>query len=513
MKKFYITSPLYYVNDVPHVGSAYTTIACDSIARFYRLKGFDTCFLTGTDEHGKKIAKAAEKNGKSPQEHCNYIANEFKRLWEILNIQYDHFSRTTSEKHKSIVKEFFNIVFKNGDIYEGSYEGLYCEACEDFWNKDDLINQQICPTHKTEVQEYKEKNYFFALSKYQDKLIDHINKNPDFIQPSFRKNEVLGWIKEGLRDFPISRESVKWGIPVPIEEKQTIYVWFDALLGYISGLLNENEKENINLNSAIKKYWAPSVHVIGKDILRFHAVYWPCMLMSAGIELPQKVFGHGFLTKDGEKMGKTTGNTIDPYELVKNYGTDSVRYFFLKEISFGKDGDFTYENFLNRVNSDLANNLGNLLNRSLNLINKNFNSEIDFITSIDKSLEAETNNTIKMFEKNMLNLEIKEALDHVWKLIDLTNKNFNDRAPWKMIKNGDLENAKACLYETLEILRNIAILVYPVIPNTSLKMCSQLGYTNFNPNKEWDNLGFNKLKTGFKINQQDPIFPRLELIQ
>ena len=509
--KFYITSPLYYVNDLPHIGSAYTTIACDCIARYKRLQGFDVCFLTGTDEHGQKIFKAAKEKNMQPQEHCDFISNKFIELWQLLNIKFDKFSRTTSKKHDIIVQEFFKTVLKTGDIYESDYEGLYCEGCEDFKTEKELLEGNLCPVHKLKVQDYKEKNYFFALSKYQDKLTKFLDENPGFIQPQYRKNEVLGWIKEGLKDFPISRQSVTWGIPIPDDTKQTIYVWFDALLGYISGLLNENETSD--LGNALKSFWPPSVHIIGKDILRFHAVYWPCMLMSAKLPLPIKVFGHGFLTKDGEKMGKTTGNIINPYELINEFGTDAVRFYFLREIIFGRDGDFTRENFINRINSDLANNLGNLLNRSTNLVIKNFNGEVSNEGKINDflGLNDKLNLTIENYKKHMDNLELKDALDAVWQLVDSTNKAFNDKQPWKLIKNNELNLAKGCLYETLEILRNISILINPFIPETSLKIYKQLGYDRLNEYKEWENLGLEKAKNGFKIAETSLIFPRIEV--
>lgn len=508
---FYITSPLYYVNDIPHIGSAYTTIACDCIARYKRLKGFDVCFLTGTDEHGQKIFKAACELKKEPQLHCDYIERKFEELWQLLNIKYDKFSRTTSKKHELIVQEFFTKVLKNNDIYEADYEGLYCDACEDFKSEKELQEGKVCPIHKIKVQEYKERNYFFALSKYQDKLTKFFKENPDFIQPPYRKNEVLTWVKEGLKDFPISRATVKWGIPVPDAPRQTIYVWFDALLGYISGLLDD--KDTPKLEEAIKHYWPCNVHIIGKDILRFHAVYWPCMLMSCSLPLPKKIFGHGFLTKDGEKMGKTTGNIIDPYELQKEFGTDAVRFFFLREITFGKDGDYSKENFLKRINSDLANNLGNLLNRTLNLLNKNFGGMVQFLSDTDfLKLKSKTIQTIERYEKHMDKLELKEALDSIWELVDKTNKAFNDKEPWKLIKNSEIQLAKCCLYETLEILRNISILIYPFIPETSLKIYSQLGCDKLDENNEWIKVGWRKETASFKVKEGKPIFPRIDLV-
>lgn len=509
-KKFYITTPLYYVNDVPHIGSAYTTIACDCIARYKRLRGFDVCFLTGTDENAQKVYKAATNLNKSPTEHCDFISDEFKRLWKLLNIKFDKFIRTTAKNHFQISIEFFKKVKESGDIYEAEYKGLYCEACEDFKTEKDLQEGNICPIHKLKTKEYNEKNYFFALSKYQNKLNEFLEANPDFIQPIYRKNEVLGWIKEGLRDFPISRVGTNWGIPLPNDPKQVIYVWFDALIGYISGLLNN--KEEANINNATKNYWPCTVHVIGKDILRFHAVYWPCMLMSAKLPLPKKVFGHGFLTKDGEKMGKTTGNIIDPYELINEYGTDAVRYFFLKEVTFGRDGDFSYENFVNKINADLANNLGNLLNRSLNIVNKNFGGKINYTKNEDDflGLKDKANSTFKAVEKHMDNLELKEALDSLWLLIDSTNKAFNDKEPWKLIKSGEITKAQHCLYETLEILRNISIVTFPFIPDTCLKIYRQLGYDKLDELSEWEKVGWNKAQAEFKVKEGKPIFPRID---
>ncbi len=511
-KTFYITSPLYYVNDLPHIGSAYTTIACDCIARYKRLQGYDVCFLTGTDEHGQKIFKSAKEKNLPPKDHCDYIAGKFQELWRLLNIKYDKFSRTTSANHGKIVQEFFKLVHSNGDIYEADYEGLYCEACEDFKSEKDLLEGNICPIHKTKAQEYKEKNYFFPLSKFEERLLKHLDQNPGFIQPSYRRNEVLGWIKEGLKDFPVSRRSVPWGISLPIDSTQTIYVWFDALLGYVSGLLGDSDIPSIE--NALKNYWPCSVHIIGKDILRFHAVYWPCMLMSAGLPLPEKVFGHGFLTKDGEKMGKTTGNIVDPYELINEFGTDAVRFYFLKEIAFGKDGDYSRQSFINRINSDLANNLGNLLNRTLNLVNKNFNGEIKYESSAGETLNLaeKTNLTIKNYEKAMDNLELKDALDIVWELVDSTNRVFNNLEPWKLIKNNEISKARSCLYETLEILRNICLTICPFIPETANKIMLQLGYDRLDEELSWEKAGWTKTKATYKVKEGKPVFPRLEQI-
>ncbi len=472
---YYITTPLYYVNDLPHIGSAYPTMAADFIAGHMLQRGEDVCFLTGTDEHGQKIEKAAAANGKSPQEHCDYIAGEFKKLWDLLEIDYQHFRRTSAADHKDFVAEFFAKVQANGDIYKANYEGLYCVSCEDFKLEKDLdkVGEELhCPVHKQKVDNYAQENYFFKLSKYQDKLREHIEKNPDFIYPENRRNEVLGWIKEGLRDFPISRCNITWGIDIPGDPKQKIYVWFDALLGYISGLGSDRAK-----------YWAGDItHIIGKDILRFHAVYWPAMLMSAGYALPTKVFGHGFLTKDGMKMGKTLGNIVDPIALVNTYGSDAVRFYFLREIIFGKDGDFTEEGFVQRLNADLANNLGNLLNRALNLINKYCEGKVPNL-----NLQADSNNragdllvrfkSLKQeFSKDIDKLDPHHALESVFLALNDVNVYISEIAPWKLLK-ADASDAQAALSLALSVdaCRRAAILLAPLMPNISTKIFEQLG--------------------------------------
>ncbi|KAH8497116.1 hypothetical protein H0E87_019711 [Populus deltoides] len=434
---FVLTTPLYYVNAPPHMGSAYTTIAADAIARFQRLLGKKVIFVTGTDEHGEKIAASAAAAGSTPSEHCDVISQAYKTLWKDLEITHDKFIRTTDPKHEGIVKEFYSRVLAKGDIYRADYEGLYCVNCEEYKDEKELLDNNCCPTHLKPCIERKEDNYFFALSKYQKQLEENLTQNPKFVQPPFRLNEVQSWIKSGLKDFSISRASVDWGIPVPNDNKQTIYVWFDALLGYISALSAENEQPD--LQTAVSSGWPASLHLIGKDILRFHAVYWPAMLMSAGVDLPKKVFGHGFLTKDGMKMGKSLGNTLEPNELVHNFGSDAVRYFFLREVEFGSDGDYSEERFINIVNAHLANTIGNLLNRTLGLLKKNCQSTL----VVDSAVAAEGNalkDTIeKLVEKARIhyeNLSLSSACEAVLEIGNAGNAYMDENAPWTRFKQG-----------------------------------------------------------------------------
>lgn len=530
---FFITTPLYYVNDLPHIGSAYPTIAADFFSGFFLQRGEDLAFLTGTDEHGQKIEKAAKANSKSPKEHCDYIAQEFKKLWELLEIRFDYFRRTSLEDHHKFVTEFFNRVEANGDIYKGTYKGLYCVSCEDFKPEKELEELEIngkktllCPIHKIPVEEYEQENYFFRLSKYEDRLKNYIDENPDFICPEFRKNEVLGWIKEGLRDFPISRVGIEWGIPVPLdknEHSQKIYVWFDALLGYISGLGLDREKFwKTDSNSQI-------IHIIGKDILRFHAVFWPAMLMSAGYPLPTKVFGHGFLTKDGMKMGKTLGNVIDPIQLVKNYGSDAVRFYFIREIVFGKDGDFNEENFVQSLNADLANNLGNLLSRAIKLSVKYFGPSFPE-ASFNPEIQNEWKQLKINFENQMEKLNPTQALNELFLVLNKVNALVNDVAPWKLLKeNSDNKIAIDCLYTALESCRRAAVFLVSLCPKLSLVIWSNLGLLASNEDLEelkkienrkkiltslfpWNKLDFQEKFSNISIDPE-PVFERLSLVE
>ncbi|KAH0676724.1 hypothetical protein KY285_024525 [Solanum tuberosum] len=511
---FVLTTPLYYVNAPPHMGSAYTTIAADAIARFQRLLEKKVIFITGTDEHGEKIATAAAANGSSPNEHCDVVSQAYKSLWKDLDISYDKFIRTTDPKHEAVVKEFYSRVLANGDIYRADYEGLYCVNCEEYKDEKDLLDDNCCPTHLKPCVKRKEDNYFFALSKYQQQLEEVLKQNPGFVQPSYRLNEVQGWIKNGLKDFSISRASVDWGIAVPNDSKQTIYVWFDALLGYVSALLEDSELAS--LDTAISSGWPASLHLIGKDILRFHAVYWPAMLMSAGIGLPKMVFGHGFLTKDGMKMGKSLGNTLEPTDLVQRFGSDAVRYFFLREVEFGNDGDYSEERFIRMINANLANTIGNLLNRTLGLLKKNCQSTL----AVDSDIAAEGNEfkaaVEKLVEKACVHyqkLELSAACETVLEIGNAGNLYIDGQAPWTLFKQGGtaFETAAKDLVIVLEAMRIISIALSPITPRLSLKIYSQLGYTGEQFNAvSWSDTKWGGLKAGQVMAQATPIFARIE---
>ncbi|KAL2996479.1 hypothetical protein AAZX31_10G274700 [Glycine max] len=507
---FVLTTPLYYVNAPPHMGSAYTTIAADAIARFQRLLGKKVIFITGTDEHGEKIATAAMAQGSTPPDHCNLISQSYMTLWKDLDISYDKFIRTTDSKHEAIVKEFYSRVLANGDIYRADYDGLYCVNCEEYKDEKELLDNNCCPVHLKPCVSRKEDNYFFALSKYQKALEDTLNKNPNFVQPSFRLNEVQSWINSGLRDFSISRASVDWGIPVPDDKTQTIYVWFDALLGYISALSDDQEQPD--LLKTVSSGWPASLHLIGKDILRFHAVYWPAMLMSAGLSLPKMVFGHGFLTKDGMKMGKSLGNTLEPNDLVNKFGTDAVRYFFVREVEFGNDGDYSEERFINIVNAHLANTIGNLLNRTLGLLKKNCQS----ILVVDSTTAAEGNEFKDNVDKVRIhyeNLSLSSACEAALEIGNVGNLYMDQRAPWSLFKQGGTaaEAAAKDLVIILETVRIIAIALFPVTPSLSWRIYAQLGYSRDQFDAAtWRDTEWGGLKGGQVMAQPKPVFARIE---
>ncbi|CAL9183407.1 unnamed protein product [Musa hybrid cultivar] len=528
---FVLTTPLYYVNAPPHMGSAYTTIAADAIARFQRLLGKKVVFITGTDEHGEKIASAAEASGRSPREHCDTISQSYRILWRELDIAYDKFIRTTDSKHEAIVKEFYSRVLNNGDIYRADYEGLYCVNCEEYKDEKELLENNCCPMHLKPCVRRKEDNYFFALSKYQKTLEDYLTSNPDFVKPLFRLNEVQGWIKSGLRDFSISRSSVEWGIPVPNDDKQTIYVWFDALLGYVSALLEEGEQTN--LEQAVCSGWPASLHLIGKDILRFHAVYWPAMLLSAGLSVPNMVFGHGFLTKDGMKMGKSLGNTLEPKDLVQRFGADAVRYFFLREVEFGNDGDYSEDRFINIVNAHLANTIGNLLNRTLGLLKKNCQSMLAFdsiIAAEGNSFKDSVDQLVEKAKYHYENLSLSSACESVLDIANAGNLYMDERAPWSLFKQGgeSSEMAAKASFETgyfhlciqldlviiLEVMRIIATALSPITPSLCSRIYSQLGFSKEQfEAATWDDTKWGGLKAGQIMAEPKPVFARIENIE
>jgi methionyl-tRNA synthetase len=513
-----ITTPLYYVNGLPHIGSAYPTIAADALARFYRLRGNPTLFITGTDEHGQKIQRTAEQANTSPQEYCDRLVDQFKLLWQLLNISYDRFARTTAPRHQAIVNEFFQRVYDAGDIYLSQQQGWYCVACEEFKEERELLPEHHCPTHTSVTCEWRdEANYFFRLSKYQQQLEQLYSDRPDFIQPEPRRNEVLGFVSQGLTDFSISRINVSWGFPIPIDPQHTFYVWFDALLGYITALLEPEDQPT--LANALKTWYPIKLHMIGKDILRFHAVYFPAMLMSAGLAIPERVFGHGLLTKDGLKMGKTMGNVIDPYELVKKYGADAIRYYFLKEIEFGRDGDFSEERFVASVNADLANSLGNLLNRTLGMLVKYCDrilpAEVESdLQSLIAPVKAKAMSLGDRAIESYSNLAFRQACEQIIDLVWDCNKLIDDAAPWKLYKAGKTAEVNQLLYTILESVRIAAYLLSPVTPKLSSEIYRQIGldFAEFAP-PSWEHTTWGMLKPETLMPQFTPVFQRLEIVK
>ena len=504
-----ITTPLYYVNDKPHLGSVYTTIICDTLAKFYRLKGEKVLFITGVDEHGLKIQRTSQDNGLTPKEHCDEITNIFYSNWKNWNITFDKFIRTSSNHHLSIVHEFYKRVKRSNDIYMGVQKGWYCVGCEEFKDNPDNSSSYQCPIHKKPLEWKNEENLFFRLSKYQREIEDLVN-NPEFIKPKERRNEIKNFVSRGLKDFSISRTNLSWGISVPDERGHTFYVWFDALLGYISAIsLNEGDK---SLDGSISHGWPANLHLIGKDILRFHAVYWPAMLLSAGIKPPQKVFGHGFLTREGIKMGKSLGNVLDPNVLLTKYGEDRVRWYLLKDISLGSDGDFQAKRFVDIVNNDLANTIGNLLNRTTSMSRKWFNDSVPTgINLNDDSFQELTDKTITSYFTNFENDDISQSCTIVLNFAIKINLYLNDKKPWVLIKEEINRNeVKQIIYNVLEANRLIALLLSPILTDLSNRILEQLSQKGIE-NKSWnEKLVWGLLEPGINLPKPVPVIEKLE---
>jgi methionyl-tRNA synthetase len=506
-KPYYITTPIYYPSAKLHIGNTYTTVAADAVARFKRLTGYDVMFLTGSDEHGQKIQRIAEENGVTPKEYVDKIVAGIKDLWKIMNISYDKFIRTTDEYHEEAVKKIFKKLYDQGDIYKSSYEGLYCTPCESFWTETQLVDGK-CPDCGRPVEKAKEESYFFKMSKYADKLIEYIETHPEFIQPESRKNEMLNnFLRPGLQDLCVSRTSFDWGVPVEFDPGHVVYVWIDALSNYITALGYNNSEPDL-----MEKYWPADVHLIGKDILRFHTIYWPIMLMALDLPLPKQVFGHGWLMLEGGKMSKSKGNIVDPEVLVNHFGVDAVRYYLLHEIPFGSDGIFSNEIFIKKTNSDLANDLGNLLSRTVTMITKYFDGAVPspvIKEEIDNELIEMALAAPKKVEDAIDHLRIPEALDHIWTLIRRTNKYIDQTEPWILGKDETKKDRLATvLYNLSESLRFISVMVSAFLPETSEKINEQLNVDL----TSWDSLAsFDGTKANTKVDKKGVIFPRIDV--
>ena len=507
-KTYYITTPIYYPSGKFHIGTAYTTVLGDTIARYKKLRGYDVRFQTGMDEHGQKIQDVAQKNNMNPKEYVDGIADQAKELWKKLDIDYDYFVRTTDPNHEEAVQKIFDYFMEKGDIYKGEYSGLYCIPCETFFTQSQLVDGK-CPDCGREVKTMKEEAYFFNMKKYVDRLIKFYDENPEFLVPEYRKNEILNnFIKPGLEDLCVSRTSFDWGIKVKKDPKHVVYVWLDALTNYITSLGYLSDDETL-----FKKYWPADCHLVGKDIIRFHAIYWPIFLMALDLPLPKKIFAHGWiLMKDG-KMSKSKGNVVYPELLIDRYGVDATRYYLLKELPVGQDGLFTPEEFIDRFNFDLCNDLGNLLNRTIAMINKYFDGIIPEYkknnNEFDNNLEKLTNDEIKNFEENMDKLFLPSALNNVWNIISATNKYIDDTAPWTLAKEEKTEELKSVMYHLSENLRKIAILLKPILIHSSSNMLHQLGLDN---DQSWDSLYEMKDLSGIKVIEKgEPLFLRLNV--
>ena len=510
---FVITTPLYYVNDKPHLGSVYTTIICDSIARYKRLAGEDVIFITGVDEHGLKIQRTANEKGIEPKSHCDEISEVFSINWKNWNISFDKFIRTSSKNHEFVVNEFYERVKASDDIYMGVQKGWYCVGCEEFKDNPENSSTYKCPIHQKNLEWKNEENLFFRLSKYQ-KEIEKIINEPSFIEPIERKNEIINFVSRGLKDFSISRTNVTWGIPVPGYDNHTFYVWFDALLGYVSAISSDATEHS--LEKSINGGWPADVHFIGKDILRFHAVYWPAMLISANMKVPKKVFGHGFLTREGQKMGKSLGNVLDPDLLLTKYGNDPVRWYLIKDISLGNDGDFQDKRFVDIINNDLANTIGNLLNRTSSMSRKWFDNKVPNNEKIlsENKLENFAKIAVENYIYNFDNYKLDLAANEVLSLAINTNLYLNDNQPWLLIKDKDnLPLVKQIIYNVLESTRIIGLLLIPLLPELSTKINEQLGsiYREEIPWKQ--QLSWGLLVSNSSLPKPTPIINKLEYEQ